>query len=85
MTLTATPSYQLKAKAVAYCRPLIPKSEMSGLNATREDLKTLISNTKNYLKSPMCDKSEHLRLEEFLEGLHGQLDDVERQLAEGQA
>lgn len=84
MTPTAAPSYQLKAKAVAYCRPTLPQSQMSGLKTTKQELEYLIGNTKRYLSSPMCDKSEHLKLEEFLEGLHGQLDDINRRLAEGQ-
>ena len=84
MTPTAAPSYQLKAKAVAYCRPTIPASQMSGLKATKKDLEYLIGNTKRYMSSPQSDFNEKARLEQFLEGLYDQLEDIDRQIAEGQ-
>jgi len=80
MTPSATASYQLKARSVAFYRPTYQPAEMSSLNATKQDLMVLVENTKRYLSSPMCDRSERLRLEEFLEGLYEQVDEINRQL-----
>jgi len=57
---------------------------MSGLKATKKDLEYLIDNTKRYMSSPQSDFNEKARLEQFLEGLYDQLEDIDRQIAEGQ-
>ena len=74
--------YQLRAPSSHPVKPQLSRSEMSGLQSTADDLKVLIQNTKSYLTSPHSDAREKLQLEAFLESLHSQLDDVERQLSQ---
>ena len=84
MTPPTEAPYRIKARSVSFYRPTIPESQMSGLKATKKDLEYLIGNTKRYMSSPQSDFNEKARLEQFLEGLYDQLEDIDRQIAEGQ-
>ena len=57
-------------------------AEMESLIRTKSDLIVLITRTREYMKSPHSDRKEKLHLEGFVDGLQGQLDDIERQLNE---
>lgn len=74
--------YQLKQPSSHPIKPQLSRTEMSSLQSTANDLRVLIQNTNSYLTSPHSDAREKLQLEAFLESLHAQLDDVERQLSQ---
>ena len=80
MTITPSKTHRLKTPSAHKFRPLYSRPEMLGLQATANDLDTMIANTKSYMQSPQCDAGERLQLEGFLESLYQQRDEIARQI-----